>query len=77
MASNLFPSRLQELREGRHLDRKTLGELCGLGKNSIGQYERGEKMPSMRTLLALANFFGVSLDYLVGRQNSFSCNTKW
>ena len=47
-----------------------LGELCGLGRNCIGQYERGEKIPSLKSLIALADYFEVSLDYLVGRNNS-------
>ena len=63
----LFPTRLKELREKRHLTRTTLGELCGIGKNAIGQYERQEKTPSLKTLMILADYFQVSLDYLVGR----------
>lgn len=69
MTTNTFPDRLRELREEHHLKRTTLGELCGIGKNAIGQYERQEKVPSLKTLLILADYFQVSLDYLVGRQN--------
>lgn len=68
MTINSFPTRLKELREKHHLSRAALGELCGIGKNAIGQYERQEKIPSLETLLALADYFQVSLDYLVGRQ---------
>lgn len=69
MANDVFPVRLKGLREERHLTRTTLGELCGIGKNAIGQYERQEKMPSLKTLLILADYFQVPLDYLVGRQD--------
>ena len=65
-----FSAQLQELRELHHLNRTTLGELCGIGKNAIGQYERQEKLPSLKTLLALADYFQVSLDYLVGRKKN-------
>lgn len=51
------------------MSRKALGELCGLSKNIIGMYERGEKEPSMATLITLADFFDVSADYLLGRKN--------
>lgn len=51
------------------MSRKALGELCGLSKNIIGQYEQGEKEPSIKTLVELADFFEVSIDYLLGRQN--------
>ena len=64
-----FPVRLQKLRERRRMNRKALGELCGLSKNIIGQYERGEKEPSVRTLIELADICEVSTDYLLGRQN--------
>lgn len=69
MSSNSFSARLQELREARHVDRKTLGELCGRSKNVIGQYESGEKLPSLKTVIALADYFDVSVDYLLGREN--------
>ena len=64
-----FPQRLQKLRERRRMSRKALGELCGLSKNIIGQYERGEKEPAVGTLIELADYFEVPIDYLLGRQN--------
>lgn len=66
--TGMLPTRLRQLREAHGLKRTTLGELCGIGKNAIGQYERQEKVPSLKTLLAIADYFQVSLDYLVGRQ---------
>lgn len=65
----LFPQRLQALRENRRLSRRTLAELCGLSKNMISLYERGEKAPSVDALVSLADFFEVSTDYLLGRKN--------
>lgn len=67
--SELFPKRLQDLRERRRLSRRTLAELCGLSKNMISLYERGEKAPSVDALVSLADFFEVSTDYLLGRKN--------
>ena len=64
-----FPCRLRGLREKRYLSRRTLAELCGLSKNMISLYERGEKAPSVDALIRLADFFGVSTDYLLGRKN--------
>ena len=62
-----FPTRLQRLRERRRISRRVLSELCGLSKNMIARYERGERLPSIKDAAALADFFGVSLDYLCGR----------
>lgn len=64
-----FPARLQKLRERRRISRKTLSELCGLQSDAVRKYERGELEPKMSSLIALADFFRVSLDDLVGREN--------
>lgn len=70
-ARSAFAIRLKRLRERRRMSRKALGELCGLSKNIIGQYEQGEKEPSVGTLIELADFFDVPIDYLLGRKNIF------
>jgi len=67
-----FPARLRRLRERRRLSRRVLAELCGLSKNSIARYERGERVLSLTDAKTLADFFEVSLDYLSGREKIFS-----
>lgn len=62
-----FGKRLQRLREKRGISRLVLGELCGLSKNQIGRYERGERAPTAEALCALAEFFGCTVDYLLCR----------
>lgn len=64
-----FPERLQKLRERRGMNRKALSEVCGLSKNVVARYERGERTPDIEDAAKLADFFGVSLDYLCGREN--------
>lgn len=64
-----FPRRLQKLRERQRKSRKVVSELCGLHSDAIRRYERGEARPDMDALVAIANYFGVSIDYLVGRTN--------
>ena len=65
--SEVFKRRLQTLRERRRMSRKVLSELCGLAPDAVRRYERGEAEPTMESLVALADFLEVSLDYLVGR----------
>lgn len=65
---NEFAPRLQWMRERRGLSRRRLSELCGLSKNAIAMYERGEREPNAQSLVALADYFGVSVDYLLCRQ---------
>lgn len=65
-----FPERLQQLREAKRplRSRKVTSELCGLPPDAIRRYERGEAEPTLASLLMLADYFDVSLDYLTGRK---------
>lgn len=62
-----FRQRLQQLREKKRVSRKVLSELCGLSSDAVRRYERGEREPTMHSLIALAEYFNVTVDYLVGR----------
>lgn len=65
--NRVLPKRIKELRESRKVSRSALSELCGLSRNMIGVYERGEADPSTATVCTLADVFGVSTDFLLGR----------
>lgn len=64
-----FSKRLQQLRERERRSRLVLSQLCGLPSGAIRKYERGEAQPTIDSLIAIADYFGVSIDYLVGRKN--------
>lgn len=63
-----FSAQLQCLRERKKISRRVLSELCGLSKNVIARYERGERKPGIDEAAMLADFFEVSMDFLCGRQ---------
>ena len=63
-----FSKRLQTLRERQRKSRKVVSELCGLHPDAVRRYERAEAKPDMEALIALAEYFEVSIDYLVGRE---------
>ncbi len=69
MEGNKFPERLRRLREEQCKSCKVLSELCGLMPDAVRRYERGDARPTMETLIKLADYFEVSLDYLTGRIN--------
>lgn len=69
MAENEFPKRLQKLREREHISRIVLSQLCGLSDGAIRKYERREAKPTLDSLVAIADHFCVSIDYLIGRTN--------
>lgn len=62
-----FRLRLQQLREKKRISRKVLSELCGLNSDAVRRYERGEAEPTMHSLVAIAEYFEVTVDYLLGR----------
>jgi transcriptional regulator with XRE-family HTH domain len=62
-----FRHRLQTLREKKRISRKVLSELCGLNPDAVRRYERGEAEPTLHSLVAIAEYFEVTVDYLVGR----------
>lgn len=62
-----FPDRLRKLREEKRMKRYILSQRCGLHTDAIRRYECGEAEPDLVSLIAIADFFEVSLDYLTGR----------
>lgn len=59
--------RLLALRQERSLSQRSLVKEMGLALNTYVRYERGEREPDASTLARIADFYGVTLDYLVGR----------
>lgn len=59
--------RIRELRSARGLSQQELADKIGVSKSSINMYERGERIPPLRSQEALADYFNVDLDYLAGR----------
>ncbi|MCL1918620.1 MAG: helix-turn-helix domain-containing protein [Peptococcaceae bacterium] len=65
-----FPDRLKELRKQKNISQKALGEIIGLSKRGIQNYESGTNNPTSEVLSKLADYFDVSVDYLLGRTDS-------
>ena len=69
-----FSEVLKELRAEKKVSQKALGELLGISDRNIRFYESGEHRPDFDGLLLLADYFDVSLDYLVGRTDNREVN---
>lgn len=63
-----FTERLSALQASKCLKKDLCAEL-GISIMTYYRYERGDREPSLSTLIALADIFDVSLDYLVGRSD--------
>lgn len=59
---------LRKTRKERNLTMKEVGIAIGVGESTISQYETGKRQPDQQTLLKLADYFGVTVDYLLGRE---------
>ena len=59
--------RIRELRENRGLSQARVGSLINFPQRTYAYYESGQRMIPPRVLCALADFYGVSVDYLLGR----------
>lgn len=62
--------RIKELRDDRNVSQQELAEIIGVAQSSIGNYERGERIPDADVIVKLADFFKVSTDYILGRIDS-------
>ena len=62
-----FNIRLRQLRTEAGLSQQELADKIGISKSSINMYERGEREPSFETLEAIADYFNVDMDFLVGK----------
>ena len=60
-----FGRKLRQLRKEKKLTAKELGEKFGLAPTTISGYEQGYRVPDMEIVVRFAEFFGVSVDYLV------------
>ncbi|MBQ7225481.1 MAG: helix-turn-helix transcriptional regulator [Clostridia bacterium] len=60
-------NRIKDLREDRDLRQSDLSKATGIDQRTISNYETGKTNPDSEALIKLADFFNVSIDYLVGR----------
>lgn len=61
---------LKNLRKNRGLTQIQLQIATGIEQALLSKFERGERIPPTETLIILADFYGVSIDYLLARTNN-------
>ncbi len=62
-----FKDRIRDLRSKSGLSGEEFGKLFGVSRNTVSVWERGRNHPNNDVLLRIADYFNVSLDYLMGR----------
>ena len=69
-----FSAHLKQLRKSRNISQKQLAMDIGASERGIQNYELGTRKPTYDMLIALADYFDVSIDYLVGRTDKPDMN---
>lgn len=62
--------RLKELRRQKQISQLKLAMDLGMNQNTVSRYETGEREADYQTLIAFAEYFHVSVDYLLGRTDN-------
>lgn len=62
-------NRIREIRKWKGLTQSKLSEVAGVNLDSIQAYETGRRKLGMNNAWVLADYFNVSIDYLVGRSD--------
>lgn len=65
----MFRINLKKLREERNLSQAAFAKLIGVSQSAVGNWEAGSREPNLETMDKIADFFGVSVDYLLGRES--------
>lgn len=64
-----FSEQLKQLRNQHNVTQAQLAEAIGVTDRACRRYESGENEPTLSVLQAIADYFNISLDYLVGRES--------
>lgn len=72
----ILAKRLKELRENRRIYQREIAEYLGLSFRGYQDYETDQSEPKLKTLIAIADYYHVSIDYLVGRTDVPDLNTN-
>jgi len=64
-----FAEILKDLRIDKGLSQSELARKTGLNQSTITLWEASKSLPNLDSMIIIADYFGVSLDYLAGREN--------
>ena len=75
-ACNMYFQRLRDLREDKDMSQTQVAELLHTSQTVYSRYERGYRTIPVEHLMILADFYGVSVDYILGRTNVRELNKR-
>lgn len=69
-----FPDILKNLRKRDNINQFELARAIGVSRSAVGMYESGKREPDFETMETIADYFNVSMDYLLGRTDNPEIN---
>ena len=69
MGTISIADRLRELRAAKKLNQDEVAEACGISRIALARYETGTRTPRAVYVARLAEYYGVTVDYLMGRDD--------
>ena len=70
MDNNTISARLRELRTIKGVSQDTVAEACEISRVGLARYETGQRVPVVKIASRLAEYYGVSVEYLLGKDSS-------
>lgn len=70
MNENILGKRIKYLRERKDISQIDLAKYLNIGNTTLSQYESGKRIPSDQIKLKIANYFNVSVDFLLGNTDN-------
>ena len=70
-----FPEILKKLRSQDEINQSQLAQAIGVSRSAVGMYESGKREPDFETMEAIADYFNVTMDYLLGKTTNSKITT--
>lgn len=65
----MIMNQIKSLRKAKKITQKQLGDVLGVAESTISMYESGNRQPDVDTMRKIADYFNVTIDYLIGGEN--------
>lgn len=70
MSENIITTRLRQLRDRIGVNQDVVAEACDISRVALTRYENGQRVPRAQIAARLADYYGVTVDYLLGRDDA-------
>ncbi len=73
----MLAERMKKLRKQRGIYQRDLADHLNVDVTTVTKYENGQRKPGFDTLINIADFYGVDVDYLLGRSDTPRLDQEW